>query len=588
MLSEHATLVRLVRSKMAATKNRNNFKLRTRVILGAIIFVAAILVVRLYFLQVVHGEEYRTQASDQYVSASGGFYDRGAIFFKDKDGREVSGATIKTGYLLAVKPVEIEDAQATYNSISQYLEVDEETFMFRATKEGDPYEEIQQRVESDAAKKIIALELDGVLLISQRWRYYPGKTLASHLLGFVAYDGDERNGRYGLERHFEDVLSRGESNLYVNFFAELFTNLRDVVFVPVAKREGSIVTTIEPSVQLHLEKVLLEMRDEWNSDFTAGIIMDPQTGEIRAMAVSPAFDLNNFGESDVSQFANPLVERVYEMGSIVKPLTVAAGLDSKAITPESTYNDRGSLTLDTYTISNYDGRARGVVKMQEILSQSLNTGVAYIADKMGKDEFRRYMYRYGVNEETGVDLPNEARNLTENLNSPREIEYATASFGQGIALSPINMVRALAILPDGFSEQPHVVSAIHSKTGITHKIDYSDVREQILSPETSEEITRMLVKVVDEALLGGSVKMDRYSIAAKTGTAQMASPDGGYYEDRFLHSFFGYFPAYDAQYIVFLMNVEPQGALYASQTLTHPFMDITKFLINYYDIAPDR
>ncbi len=573
---------------MVATKNRNNFKLRTRVILGAIIFVAAILVVRLYFLQIVHGEEYRTQASDQYVSASGGFYDRGTIFFKDKDGREVSGATIKTGYLLAIKPIEIEDAQETYNNISQYLEIDEETFIFRATKEGDPYEEIQQRVDSDIAKKIIALDLDGVLLISQRWRYYPGKTLASHLLGFVAYDGDERNGRYGLERHFEDVLSRGESNLYVNFFAELFTNLRDVVFVPVAKREGSIVTTIEPSVQLHLEKVLLEMQDEWNSDFTAGIIMDPKTGEIRAMAVSPSFDLNNFEEAQTKQFANPLIERVYEMGSIVKPLTVAAGLDSKAITPESTYNDRGSLALDTYTISNYDGKARGVVKMQEILSQSLNTGVAYIADRMGKDEFRRYMYRYGVNEETGVDLPNEARNLTENLNSPRDIEYATASFGQGIAISPINMVRALAILPDGFSEQPHVVSVIHSKTGITHKIDHSDVREQILSEQTSEEITRMLVEVVDEALLGGSVKMDRYSIAAKTGTAQMASPDGGYYEDRFLHSFFGYFPAYDAQYIVFLMNVEPQGALYASQTLTHPFMDITKFLINYYDIAPDR
>jgi len=573
---------------MVATKNRKNFTTRTRVVLGAIIVFALVLLVRLYFLQIVHGGEYRTQASDQYVSASGGFYDRGSIFFEDKDGREVSAATIKTGFLLAIKPMEIENAEEVYALLAPYIEIDRETFMIRATKEDDPYEEIAKRLSIEQAAKIREADLDGVLLIPEHWRYYPGGTLAARTVGFVAYDGDERNGRYGLERHYEDVLSRGESNLYVNFFAELFTNLRDVVFVPVHKREGSIVTTIEPSVQLHLEKVLIDLQDEWSSKFTAGIVIEPHTGIVRAMAVSPAFDLNNFGDSNTTEFANPLVERVYEMGSIMKPLTMAAGLDSGAIKVTSTYNDRGSLTLNGSTISNFDGKARGVVPMQEILSQSLNTGVAHIVSQMGKDEFRRYMYRYGINEETGIDLPNEARNLTENLNSPRDIEYATASFGQGVAVTPINMARALSILPDGYSEQPHVVSAIHSRNGLTHTIDNSDVREQILKPETVEEITRMLVKVVDEALLGGDVKMEHYSIAAKTGTAQIPSPNGGYYEDRYLHSFFGYFPAYDAKYLVFLMNVEPQGALYASQTLTRPFMDVTQFLINYYNIPPDR
>ncbi|PCI90572.1 hypothetical protein COB18_00640 [Candidatus Kaiserbacteria bacterium] len=573
---------------MSKTKKRDNFKIRTRVILGAILLVACVLIVRLYFLQIVHGTEYRAEASDQYVSTSGGFYDRGSIFFVSKDGLEVRGATIRTGYILALKPIEVTDVDQLYRVLAPYTEIDQETFYFRANKEGDPYEEIAIHLNEIQADEIREYDLDGVLLIPQRWRYYPSGSLAAHTLGFVAYDGEERNGRYGLERHFEDVLVRGASSLYVNFFAELFTNIREVVFVPLNKREGDIITTLEPEVQLHLEGVLAELHEKWDSKFTAGIVIDPQTGAIRALAVTPTFDLNDFGSAEIAQFANPLIERVYEMGSIMKPLTMAAGLNSGAITPESTYNDRGSLTLDGYTISNYDGRARGVVPMQEILSQSLNTGVSHIVEQMGKDEFRRYMYRFGMNEETGIDLPNEARNLTANLNSPRDLEYATASFGQGIALTPMNMVRALSALPDGYLEQPHVISAIQPLNGITHTMDYSDVREQVLSPETVEEVTRMLVKVVDEALLGGTVKMEHYSIAAKTGTAQIASPNGGYYEDRYLHSFFGYFPAYDAKYLVFLMNVEPKDVQYASQTLTEPFMDMTQFLINYYDIPPDR
>lgn len=573
---------------MATAQHRINFTRRTRVILGAILLVAVVLMVRLYFLQIVHGAEYRAKATGQYVSASGGFYDRGSIFFKDKDEREISAATIKTGYILALNPSEIEDHSAVVALVAPHSDLAEEVVRAKAQKEHDPYEEIATHLTEEDAAAIRAVKQKGVLLIPERWRYYPGSALAAQTLGFVAYEGEEKNGRYGLERYYEDVLARGESNLYINFFAELFANVRDVVFVPVHKREGSIVTTIEPSVQLYLEKVLEETRSTWSSEFTAGIIIDPQTGAILAMGMAPAFDLNNFGDASTWQYANPLVERVYEMGSIMKPLTMAAGLDSGEVTVASTYNDKGSLSINGSTISNYDGRARGVVPMQEILSQSLNTGVAHIVTTMGKDAFRRYMYRFGINEETGIDLPNEARNLTENLNSPRDIEYATASFGQGVAVTPMTMVRALAILPDGYAEQPHVVSDIHVQNGLTHTFDYSDVREQVLKPETSEAVTRMLVQVVDEALLGGSVKMEHYSIAAKTGTAQIASPQGGYYDDRYLHSFFGYFPAYDAKYLIFLMNVEPKDVQYASQTLTHPFMDITQFLINYYNVAPDR
>ena len=574
---------------MATRNNRQHFALRTRIILGVILAVAVLLMFRLYFLQVVYGGEYRTQASGQYISTTGGFYNRGSIFFKDKDGREVSGATIKTGYTLAIDPRSVKDPEVLYTALSPYLsDTTRETFLARAKKSEDPYEELERQLTKEQRDAIKELDLPGVVLSAERWRYYPGETLAAHTLGFVAYEDDTINGRYGLERYYEDVLTRGESNLYVNFFAELFTNLRDVVFVPVQKREGSIVTTIDPTIQLQLEQILLQTHTDWNSKMSGGIVVDPMTGAVKALAVSPSFNLNDFSEARSSDFGNPLIENVYELGSIVKPLTVAAGIDAGVISPSTTYNDRGSLTRDGYTISNFDGRARGVVSMQEVLSQSLNTGVAFVVGQLGNDAFRRYMYRLGINEETGIDLPNEAHSLTENLNSPRDIEYVTASFGQGIALTPINMVRALSALPDGHVEQPHLISEIRSRNGISHAVSYDDVRERVFSDETAEEITRMLVEVVDEALLGGSVKIENYSVAAKTGTAQIASPDGGYYDDRFLHSFFGYFPAYEPQYLVFLMNVEPQGALYASQTLTAPFMEMTHFLINYADIPPDR
>jgi cell division protein FtsI/penicillin-binding protein 2 len=277
------------------------------------------------------------------------------------------------------------------------------------------------------------------------------------------------------------------------------------------------------------------------------------------------------------------------MGSIVKPLTVAAGLDAGAISAQTTYYDGGSIWLNTKKISNYDGKGRGVVSMQEVLNQSLNTGVTFIVQRMGKEKFAKYMLDYALGQETGIDLPNEAHGIVDNLTSPRDIEYATASFGQGLAMTPIATARALSVLAnDGTLVTPHLVKRVKYKNGITKTIDI-EVGKRVLKSETSEEISRMLVGVVDTALRGGTVKIPNHSVAAKTGTAQI--PDtrtGGYYEDKFLHSFFGYFPAYDAKFLVFLYTVEPKGVKYASETLTDSFMDITKFLINYYEIPPDR
>ncbi len=208
---------------------------------------------------------------------------------------------------------------------------------------------------------------------------------------------------------------------------------------------------------------------------------------------------------------------------------------------------------------------------------------------MGNRVFADYMLSYGVADETGIDLPNESAGLVDNLNSPRDLEYATASFGQGIAMTPIAMIRALSVLASGGTLiTPHIAKKIKYTSGLSKNVSFND-GERVLKQESAEEITRMLVNVVDDALLGGTVALPNYSIAAKTGTAQIARiGERGYYDDRFLHSFFGYFPAYDAEYLIFLYTLEPKEVRYASQTLTHPFIDTVKFLINYYEIPPDR
>jgi cell division protein FtsI (penicillin-binding protein 3)/stage V sporulation protein D (sporulation-specific penicillin-binding protein) len=317
--------------------------------------------------------------------------------------------------------------------------------------------------------------------------------------------------------------------------------------------------------------------------------MDPNNGEIVAMAQYPTFNLNDFGQVDsVSQYNNNAVENVYEMGSIIKPITMAIGLETKAVTADTTYNDQGSMTLNGSTFYNYDKRARGVVDMQTVLNNSLNTGVAFVVSKVGNERFSSFMKKFFA-EETGIDLPAEGRPLVANLDSPRDIEHATASYGQGIAITPIQTIRALAALGNGgLIVQPHLVKEIRYDYGVTKKVNQLEP-ERIFSRDTSEEISRMLTRVVDEALVNGDMAMERYSIAAKTGTAQIANESTGrYYDDRYLHSFFGYFPAFDPQFIVLLYTVEPVGAQYASATLTDPFFEMAKYLINYYEIEPDR
>jgi cell division protein FtsI/penicillin-binding protein 2 len=568
--------------------NSSKEKRRIRLVFFFFIFFTLLLSARLYYVQIIHGQEYIDKADRQYVSPAQKIFSRGNIFFTKKDGTTLGAGSLSTGYTISLNPKKITDPTPIYNSLSEIIPIDMDTFYAKASNKNSAYQKIAERVSLETMKKIEDLNLIGVEIQKERWRSYPANSLAAQTIGFVAYSGDDIIGRYGLEKYYENILGRDKNQINVNFFAEVFSNLKDNL--NNNERQGDIITSIEPTVQDFLEKRLEDVSLKYSPELSGGIIVDPMTGEIYAMALNPTFNLNNFSaEKDISIFNNPLVEGLYEMGSIMKALTMASGLDSKAVTAKTTFNDKGSLTLDGYTIYNHDKKVRGTVDMQEVLNSSLNTGVSFVVNKMGNAKFADYMFKFGLDEETGIDLPGENHGRLENLKTSRNIEYATASFGQGISTTPIATVRALSALANGGKIiTPHIVKKINYASGLYNNISYVNEGRQVISKEASDEISRMLVKVVDEALAGGKYSLPNYSIAAKTGTAQIAKSGGGYYDDRWLHSFFGYFPAYKPRFLVFLYTVYPKNVNYASQTLTEPFIQTTNFLLNYYNIEPDR
>ncbi|TSC70953.1 MAG: cell division protein FtsI (penicillin-binding protein 3) [Parcubacteria group bacterium Gr01-1014_46] len=570
------------------TLQKHNPLFRIRFLSVCIFLFALVLIGRLYFLQIIESDKYLNKADRQYQSTSKNVFDRGTIFFQNKDASLVSAATLRSGFIIAVNPEVLKDSEAVYLKVNEIMPTSHDEFIAKATKIGDPYEEIATHVDGEIGKKISDLKIPGLQAYKERWRFYPGGNTASHVVGLLGFKGDEYAGRYGLERQYEKILQRNDG-AYVNFFAQIFSDIKSVTKGDESL-EADIITTIEPTVQSHLQGVLEETNKKWSSDGTGAIVMNPMTGEIYAMEFYPSFDPNNSGEEkNASIFSNPIVENIYEMGSVIKTLTMASGIDAGVVTANTTYYDRGYLMINNKRVGNFDDKERGIVSMQDVLSQSLNVGAAFVEQKLGNARFSEYMYNFGLGNKTGIELPNEAKNLVTSLDSKIDIDLASASFGQSIALTPISTISAISVIANGGTTvKPHLVKSVKYKVGLSKDTEIG-LGQRVIKRETSEEVSRMMVYSMDNVLANGTLKLPRHSVAVKTGTAQIAKPGGGgYYEDRILHSFVGFFPAYNPKFIIFMYSVNPKGARFGSETLTGPFVEMVKFLINYYEVPPDR
>jgi len=304
------------------------------------------------------------------------------------------------------------------------------------------------------------------------------------------------------------------------------------------------------------------------------------------LANYPDFNPNEYAKvEDISFFKNSAVSDQFELGSVFKPITMAMGMEEKAVAPDTTYEDKGIVSIGSWYIQNSDGKAYGTRTMTQVLERSLNTGVVFVQQKISKDNFKKYVKNFGFGDKTGVDLSGEAAGDTRNLKTNGDIEFANMSFGQGIAVTPIQMISAISALANGgVLMKPRVVDEKIYADG-ERQITPSIEAGRVVSKETALALTKMLVSVVENGY--DKAKVPGYLVAGKTGTAQIPEKGKKGYSEDTIHTFVGYAPAYSPRFSVLIKLDRPRGVRFAAESLTPVFSDIMSYLLSYYEVPPD-
>ncbi|MDO8560749.1 MAG: penicillin-binding protein 2 [bacterium] len=564
------------------------WRLAFLVLFFAIAFFAVI--GRVFSLAIVNYRIYTTAAEKQHSFSEILPPERGKIFFQDTEGNLYPLAINKNFTTLTASPRDIEDPQKTAEVLAGRLKLDRAELEAKLTKKNDTYENIAKNISDEDADFIKELSIDGLDLNRDSRRTYPNDSLGAGIIGFVSFDGQKENGEYGIERNFNGVLS-GETG----FFEGDRSAGTEGYLVALGKRilnppvNGSnVVLTVDRNIQFKMEEVLVGLFKKWNPESAAGVVLDPVTGKILALSSLPSFNPNEYSkEKDYSVFRMPIIDSQFELGSVFKPITMAAGVNEGVVKPDTTYLDSGMVKFGSYTIKNFDEKGHGVQTMTQVLEKSLNTGAVYVEKLLGQERFAEYVKRFGFGEKSGIDFPNEVAGNIANLKSGRDIEFATASFGQGIAVTPIQMASAIgAIANGGVMMKPYIVDKIIDDAG-NETVFAPEKKGEAINKETAETITRMLVSTVRIGY-ENRAGVKGYFVAGKTGTAQVPLKDKRGYSTDVVHTFVGYAPAFHPRFLVLLQLTRPTGNRFAANTMTSPFHDLAEFILNYYKVPPDE
>ncbi len=531
-----------------------------------------------YRIQVHHGEELRREVQGMYQREITLLPARGSIFDRNGDDLAIS---IPVDSIYA-RPKRVEDPVATARKLAPLLDTDHATILNRLRQQA-PFVWIKRQVVPTVSARVRALGLAGIGVLQETRRFYPNLELASHLMGFVGVDG---HGMDGLEYQYDKLLRGEKSRILVDQDA-LGRPLASPEGLVVARKDGHhLVVTIHKEVQHIAERRLQEGVESSRSRGGMAVVMDPQTGEVLAMATAPRFNPNTYAQHPREVLRNKCITDAFEPGSAFKPFVIAAAIENRIWKPTDVFFcENGSYRVFDKVI--HDVHRHGHLTLQGIIQKSSNIGAAKVGMSIGAERLYPHILGFGFGRPTGVDLPGEASGL---VRPPKwtPVELANISFGQGISVNALQLTAGFAALGNnGRLMRPYVVREILDAQGNTVERRGPQEMGFAVSPETARQVTQMLKTVVSQEGTGAQAAIEGFEVAGKTGTAQKADlRHGGYMKGRYMASFVGFVPANNPRLCVLVVMDEPQGNIYGGQVAAPTFREIARDSLGVLGVYP--
>ncbi|MCE7936940.1 penicillin-binding protein 2 [Candidatus Saccharibacteria bacterium CPR2] len=570
---------------------------RSRILYVVLALFGAIFFLRLGYIQILQNKHYQVIAQEEHEKKFAVPSERGEIYLKDGD-KQVPLVLNETVFTVFADPRFIENVDSTAASIAEVIGGNISDYKAKLSDKDTAYTVLGRRISREKALILEEKQLKGVGLQEGSQRVYPEGNLANQILGFV---NDEGNGQYGIEEYLNTEL-KGKDGLL-----KAITDVRGVPLptgedniVRPPEKGADIILTIDRNIQRAVQDALKKGVENSKGDSGSAIVMDPNTGAIKAMANYPDYEPAKYGDvpqDKYSVFQNATVNESYEAGSVVKVFTMASGLNERAVTKDMTYYDSGSVEVDGWKIENAGGSGGKTRTMLDVISHSVNTGVVFVLKQLGGGEIneksRNILYDYftrkfGLGSNTGIEQADEDPGVINGPNTGEgdNIRYANMTFGQGMRTTMVQMAAAFSSLINGGTYyKPYLVESktINDKTNY---IEPQSLRPDLISADAQNQLKDMMREVM---VVGGGYKARRagYILGGKTGTAQIPDENGQYTKKEEIGSFIGYGAGKTPQYVIMTRVNKPKIAGYAGTEAASPiFADISDYLIGYYKIAP--